>query len=168
MSRRPLPMLPGDRRIAQLYKTFTHWLANTGRPCLPQAPQMRAEYVKEGESGIVCQILCIPPSIPHDVYSSVIKGFHPNCRVRTETYDDGQTPDSIQVIVPYEALGAIPLEDEPRQMSGDNGGGGGCSSLVGRMLGNTRFVIGLTIIVGLSASYTTDLSSWKALVEVFQ
>ena len=51
-------MLPGDRRIAQLYKTFTHWLANTGRPCLPAAPQMRAEYVKEGKNHFTVAIGC--------------------------------------------------------------------------------------------------------------
>lgn len=72
--RRALPVLPGDRRIPYLFKTFNHWLVTQGRKYLEGAPQMEAEYVKPGNTGIVCRILYIPPGIPHDVYSPVIKG----------------------------------------------------------------------------------------------
>lgn len=72
--RRALPVLPGDRRIPYLFKTFNHWLVTQGRKYLAGAPQMEAEYVKPGNTGIVCRILYIPPGIPHDVYSPVIKG----------------------------------------------------------------------------------------------
>lgn len=151
-------------------RELLRWKRNTSNRVIPELsvafcifhPGSRTTFIRlssKVKNGGFCPIFCYP------LFSK--KAFHQNCRVQTEYADDNTTPISIQAIVPYEALGTLPVEDDdgPSVLLLPSQGGEG---FVGRLLSNTRFVIGLTIIVGLSASYTTDLASWKALVEVFQ
>lgn len=153
-------------------RELLRWKRNTSSRVIPELsvafcifrPGSRTTFIrlssKVKKRGVFCPIFLLPPLSPK-------KAFHQNCRVQTEYADDNTTPISIQAIVPYEVLDTLPVEDDdgPSVLLLPSQGGEG---FVGRLLSNTRFVIGLTIIVGLSASYTTDLASWKALVEVFQ
>ncbi len=159
-SRRPLPILPDDKRIAYLFNTFRNWLTTEARRCLPEASQMTVEFMEPREKGVLCKLLYIPPSMDYNTYAPVVKAFHPECRVQVEIDADENT-ELIRVLVPYAALAA-----SASSLDGGSASGGG--GFLMRLLDNPRFVIGLTIAVTLSASYTTDLASWKALVQMIQ
>lgn len=133
---------------------------------MPEAREMTVEMIDAREKGILCKLLYIPPSIDYNTYAPVVKAFHPECRVQVETNTDENT-EIIRVLVPYSALPPSPSSDAeaPFSLSIDGSNSGG---FLLRLLDNPRFVIGLTIVVALSASYTTDIGSWKALVGLFR
>lgn len=161
-------MLPGDKRVVHLFNTYRNWLTTEGRRCLPEAREMTVEMIDTREKGILCKLLYIPPSMDYNTYAPVVKAFHPECRVQVETNTDENT-EIIRVLVPYSALPPSPSYDAETPFPLSIGGGSSSSGgFLLRLLDNPRFVIGLTIVVALSASYTTDIGSWKALVGLFR
>lgn len=102
-------MLPADRdNLARtLFGAYKHWIMSAARPCLPEAPSMDVSLVKATETGIMCYLLYVPPSVPYDRYASVVKAFHPGCKVQT-VRDEDENTEVTRIIVPFDALPTTP------------------------------------------------------------
>lgn len=168
---RPLPLIPGKEHhelSQRLYSTYRHWLETEGRACFPGglAPQLTVEYLSTADHGIVCQLLYIPKSVPFGEYQEVVKGFHPGCKLERKRNEDEGT-ETVKIMVPFLALddGQRDLPPPPSLVSG---GGNRIGNFLLGLLDEPRFVIALSLIVTLSASYTTEWKSWTALAEALQ
>lgn len=173
---RPLPPIPGKEHhelSQRLYNTYRHWLETEGRDCFPGrlAPQLTVEYISTAAHGIVCQLLYIPKSVPFGEYEEVVKGFHPGCKLQRQKNEEEGT-ETVKIMIPFLALEDMNSAQQQReQLSPSSSSGGGESRIrnfLTGLLDEPRFVIALSLIVTLSASYTTEWKSWIALGEALQ
>ena len=168
---RPLPPIPGkehQHELSQrLYNTYRHWLETEGRACFPGglAPQLTVEYLNTAAHGIVCQLLYIPKSVPFGEYEEVVKGFHQGCKLQRQKNEEEGT-ETVKIMIPFLALDDGQLQ-QPLNIPG-SGGGNRIKGFVLGLFDEPRFVVALSLIVTLSASYTTEWKSWTALAEALQ
>lgn len=66
---------------------------------------MDVSFVKATDTGIVCYLLYVPPSVSYERYSEVVKAFHPGCKVQTERNED-ENSEVTRILVPFAALKA--------------------------------------------------------------
>jgi hypothetical protein len=171
---RPLPLLPGQEQhelSRRLYNTYRHWLETEGRACFPGglAPQLTVEYVSTAAHGIVCQLLYIPKAVPFGEYEEVVKGFHPGCKLQRQRNEEEGT-ETVKIMIPFLALEEVHPLQSPQQQQQQTSQGHASrfgNFLVG-LLDEPKFVIALSLIITLSASYNTEWTSWTALGEALQ